>query len=300
MAEVAGLAIAVACLFSTCVQCFDFYRAGHNLEKNLEIVLVKLDIEKTRLLTWGNTLGILKSPQDGRSKELDDLGAAELVKLKRYLEQIEFLLTDADKLQNEYGLQMGMAAPGSGSLAPQSGSRSKIQSLQMLSSNSMNLFKTSYKRFWVQNMSEKCKPSKISRTKWAIHDQSKFERLVSDLRGLVDGLFNILPVTQAVQDKIIKEDISSILDLSKLRLVQAACTRTYSPWSDIASAIIEASEIGTIDRRNVEEWLNDVEGLENQNTDNGRNLPGKRLEKTPGSSTKGKGNIRGSVYDCSG
>jgi hypothetical protein len=41
-------------------KCFGYFKAAQSLTEDLKILLVKLDIEKTRLLIWGNAVGILK------------------------------------------------------------------------------------------------------------------------------------------------------------------------------------------------------------------------------------------------
>jgi hypothetical protein len=41
-------------------KCFGYFKAVQSLTEDLNILLVKLDIEKTRLLIWGNAVGILK------------------------------------------------------------------------------------------------------------------------------------------------------------------------------------------------------------------------------------------------
>ena len=63
----------------------------------------------------------------------------------------------------------------------------------------------------------------------------------------------MLPVKREAQDQIIKDDIGSILDLENLRLVESACGGSYTARSEVASAVI--SDFGTVDRRNIEEWL---------------------------------------------
>jgi hypothetical protein len=41
-------------------KCFGYFKAAQRLAEDLNILLVKLDIEKTRLLNWGNAAGIFK------------------------------------------------------------------------------------------------------------------------------------------------------------------------------------------------------------------------------------------------
>jgi hypothetical protein len=78
--EAIGLAVGTTSLFSTCIECFDLFRAATYYDEYVEILLVKLDLEKTRLLIWGNGVGIMKSPGDGRAPELDDEGKAPTVR----------------------------------------------------------------------------------------------------------------------------------------------------------------------------------------------------------------------------
>ena len=66
------------------------------------------------------------------------------------------------------------------------------------------------------------------------------------------------------QEKMVYKDIAS-LSLSGVRQFQKACEGEYQTWSDVASAIVMASEIGTIDRRSVGEWLQDTNDVRNEN-----------------------------------
>ena len=102
----------------------------------------------------------------------------------------------------------------------------------------MNIFKSSYRRFRVRFAINQTRFGVLARTKWAIHDKSKFEGLVVHLREFIDGLNQVLPVQQEIQDQTVRNGIVSILDISKLRLVQSACEGSYKEWSSVASASI--------------------------------------------------------------
>jgi hypothetical protein len=109
--------------------------------------------------------------------------------------------------------------------------------------------------------SEKNKVGLLSKTKWAIHKKPEFEGLIVHLRDFIDGLYQVIPVGRASQDRLVQEDIASILDLSKLHLVKEACEEaSYRAWSEMASVVIDESVRGTTDRRNYEERMQDVEG----------------------------------------
>jgi hypothetical protein len=89
-------AIGLAALFSTCVECFGYFRGSQRMEKDCEIFMVKLDIEKSRLLVWGNSVGLLDITNQRRNPILENAATSDL--LGRCLRNIESLLTDTDRL----------------------------------------------------------------------------------------------------------------------------------------------------------------------------------------------------------
>jgi hypothetical protein len=239
--------VALASLFSTCIECFDYFKAGQALEEDFELLLVKLDVEKTRLLIWDNAVGVLKPQGKGRVAKLNNSQKAELI--ERCLASIKSLLSDTDKFQNLYGLRSS------------TGSDKDARSHSILSVNSMSDFKTSYRRFCARFAGSQSRSSLVVRTRWAIHDKTKFEVLVHHLKDLIDGLNEVVLVKRETQDQIMYDDIVSILDTSKLQRIQSAREGTYTALSRVASTVIEASEYGTIDRRNIEEWLGDAKNM---------------------------------------
>jgi hypothetical protein len=55
----------------------------------------------------------------------------------------------------------------------------------------------------------------------------------------------------------VKEDVTSIVGLERLRLAEGACEGSHPRWSAKMSDIIRESEIGTIDQRNYDEIIRD-------------------------------------------
>jgi hypothetical protein len=250
--EPISLSIGIASLFSTCVECFDYFKAAQSLAKDLNILLVKLDIEKTRLLIWGNAIGILKVDENERAPALRDPPKAAVV--EETLKQIKELLLGTEKLQKTYGLKPATIDEGK-----------RDPEANTLSQNSMNDFRTSYKRFWVRNKASSGSPSLVSKTKWAIHDKAKFEDLRIHLKEFVDGLYHVLPISKDSQDRTIQGDICSILDINRLKLVKSACSESnYESWADMAREVIAESIAGTVDRRRTEEWLRDIADFEDE------------------------------------
>ena len=258
--DITGLTIGLASLFSTCIECFDYYKSAQSFENDIQIILVKLDIEKTRLLIWGNAVGILQaSIQEGRSATLEDSRNADLV--QRCLEQMKSLLTNATELESKYGMQQ---------IVHTSPLWEPPSNRNLISLNSMNIFRTSYRRFWVRYGNEANRPSLLAKTRWAIHDKLKFETLIVNLRELIDGLNQIVPVSKESQDRILQDDIASIPDRSRLKIIQSACEESYAGLSDVASTVAAESEIGTIDGWLRNTQMGDLEDVDSIRLENGQ------------------------------
>jgi hypothetical protein len=226
---------------------FSYLKAAQSLERDLEILLVKLDIQKARLLSWGNSVGIVRALDDGRSAILEDEPVLQVI--KRSLGSIHVLLTDSQQLRDRY--DMGEV--------PESSNITTLRYMELVSPTSMTIFRRSYTRLCNRIITNKSRVPSSNRVIWAIQDQEKFGSLVDDLRDLVDGLVTLLPpVVQSVGNRIIEDDIAS-LKMSNLRLFVEAChgEEVYQAWSGVASEAVYASEHGTGDHRIVEEWMED-------------------------------------------
>ncbi|KAF9775764.1 hypothetical protein IL306_006106 [Fusarium sp. DS 682] len=243
--DAAAFVIGVAGLFSSCVDAFNYFKLAQHANREVEIVLLKLDIEKTRLLIWGENVGIFSASR--HNPRLLDEHVGELI--KRILSQIESLLTDSEKLRTSYGTQT-LDTPLN-------------TAVDYISSKSLAVFRTSASRFWTRNASKlvpEARGGKFVRTKWAIYERQKFQALVNDLSQFVDKLFELTEVAREVQDRVITEDIESILDVSHLKIIEEATEDSYRGYSQVAASVRASTEAGTVDRRTVEEHLRDVEG----------------------------------------
>lgn len=237
-------AITLASLFTSCVECFHYFKSAQHCPEEAERLLVKLDCEKARLLTWGNTVGILHTRNEGRFSQLDEPENEELI--RRCMTQIIALLTDGEKLQNEYGSRP----------ATQSDGQNRIH-VGLMSTNSMGIFRTAKRRFFARFGGAQGHPSLLSRTKWAIRDRSKFEGLILHLKDFIESLIQITPDQSQIIDEIVEDDIASIVGIKRLRLAESACEGSYPRWSAKASDIIRESEIGNTGRRDYEEIIRD-------------------------------------------
>jgi hypothetical protein len=96
MAEPIGLTVgllSLAGLFSTCIDCFNFYEASKECGDELRTLLVQLDPEKTRLLTGAEHVGLGDVNSRNRHMDLDMLEPS----IRNALEEIKLLLAEANK-----------------------------------------------------------------------------------------------------------------------------------------------------------------------------------------------------------
>jgi Prion-inhibition and propagation len=230
-------ALALASLFSTCVECFEYFGAARSFTKDYDVLLVKLDVQKERLLTWGDLAGVLRTQKEERLHELNKKEAL----VQRCLDSMQSLFLDASKLESLYGLKTEAGG-------------TPMETPKTLSSYRADLFNRSYARI---NGQPKTRRNLTQRTKWAIHDKGKFESLIRHVKDLVDGLHNVVPVLAQQQDAMIRQDILA-LNITELKLVKEACADRYQAWSDVASAILTASDSGTFDYRTTDDLINDT------------------------------------------
>jgi hypothetical protein len=147
------------------------------------------------------------------------------------------------------------------------------RAVDYISRKSHAIFQTSASRFWTRNSSKLSavpQRSTIARIKWAVSEKEKFQELVNDLSDLVDSLYELIIVARETQDRIIIEDIESIVDISHLAIIEEATEGSHRAYSQAAASTRSLTEAGTVDRRTLEERLRDTEGTEKTNFPNAR------------------------------
>ncbi|CAO1599060.1 hypothetical protein XANCAGTX0491_002806 [Xanthoria calcicola] len=234
MAEALGVAaslISLASLFGTCIECFTYYRAAKDCPRQIKTKLVKLDIEKTRLLMWANQVGLVSTDPSSRNPGLERHEA----NLRQTMEQIQFLLAEANKMQERYGMRQHEQPIAAIEASP-----------DLVSRNNLDTFTASYRRFRGRFVEPGMGPKLTARVRWAILDENKFEGLLKTLKDFVDNLFWLVEVERSIQDHIVEEDIMCITSLLELELIKDASEHDYQVWSDAASRAVERTERGTI------------------------------------------------------
>ena len=200
-----------AVLFSASVDCFNFVDSCRTYGRDYEMILIKLDIEKTRLLQWGYEVGLCSGDSQNGVPDLDSNQMVE-----RVLNCICLLLTAADKLRSKYGMKISEVSSSalSGDMALTFVSRSRL----------LNFIKK-YADFCRHIALRQKRTSTSIKMAWAIRDSSRFALLVNDLREYINGLYEIAQVSSQNQRNMIREDIEHLsADLGTFTLVEMACS----------------------------------------------------------------------------
>nr|KAK5441247.1 hypothetical protein LTR18_007091 [Exophiala xenobiotica] len=245
--EVAGLSLAaagLATLFSTCIDCFELIRTAKAQGRDYEILLTKLDVEKTRLLQWADGVGLLGLDERSRNPLLNDENTVLII--ERVLQSIASLWNDSDQLRSRYGLSEG------GGLNPDPTSISQI----VLSGPRFSGFRISLANFWNRAALRQKRTDRLTKAKWAISDRQQFRELVNDLHGFVDSLYEFIPVIPPVRKLLVREDMDRLPnDLRRLRLVEEACSDLGDEWSGAATYRREESESASQSGARITEWI---------------------------------------------
>jgi Prion-inhibition and propagation len=236
----------VAASFNCCIECFEAFSSTQAPLNDSDMLLVELDLQQERLLTWGDLVGITKTQDQGRNSILDK--KENLV--QEGLASLHQLLSDESKFQTEYGLR---PEPADGSATTQ----------HYLSSGRAGIFKKSYKKV----LRAAGRPGKFPTTspnrRWVIQNKTKFKTFISHVGDMVDSLHDIAPVQTRQQDALVFQDFAELKG-PEMKAVQAACEDRYKSWSDATSAIIAASEAGSIDHRTVADWVQETNAGEDE------------------------------------
>jgi hypothetical protein len=238
-------AVALAGLFSLCIQCFDLIEIGRKTSVDYEILVVKLSIEKRRLMVWGEAVGILRPDQD-RDPLLDDLETRALV--ERILSSVQRLFDETQNLKSKYGLEKTSSTQNSPKAMVQG---SAVCSLSFESSPLVQ-FQTGFSEH-IRRV------GLVEKTRWAIRDSKKFATLIRDLKDLLDGLGEITTSSRStiLKGQLIREETQSMSDLHMLKIIERTCSDTdwRSSASSASAYFINQNRLTTEGREDIQKWM---------------------------------------------
>ncbi|KAL9612739.1 MAG: hypothetical protein Q9167_002678 [Letrouitia subvulpina] len=243
MAEVVGTfasAVTIAALFKACVDAFDMVQAARHQEADYNRLLLKFNIEKCRLYTWGQMMRLTSTLQPDEARPLDEFQFRDVV--IQTLQTLYDLFDDSKRIQERYGCGKAPA------LAIDGGDEAQLT--RPLAAAFLH-FPTGPHNGGELKLGQK--------TRWVIRDRRKFAELVSEIRDLVDGLQEITKSIAPIilQQSAMTSRITAVADVETLQSVSEVCEEDHPLFSQAASLKSEVLSMGDARRMEIEAWLAD-------------------------------------------
>lgn len=250
MEVVGGVAsvITIVALFKNCLDTFDFIQAGKDMVAESFKLILRLQLEKSRLWAWGDAMGLTVDLQPGQHHALESHSTRNLVALKTILT----LFTDADQLQNKYGCRQnssGLVGTNSQFVLP-SDSASTLLALSL-----------SFDDFRVPLEKKGLSRGLILRTRWVLRDEAKSCELIDEIKSFIDPLKDLTASISSVaaQDRIVTQRVQRIDKPEALDLISEVCEIDYPQISSAASRKLNAVTMATDRVREIAEWADCVD-----------------------------------------
>lgn len=254
-AALAG-ALALANLFSNCVEAFGLIHPAHNKwEKDEQLLLSRLGIQQARLLIWGDIVGVTSPPKSVTDRAIPKHPSSAYPDLK---EPTFFGPRDGrmDDPETRVTVEKALSA-----LVDRSSSATREEMMEKYGLKPPKRFASDYqpaldttrldafreKFELLKEVAETYasistrRSNSIVQTSWVIADQAKFGSFILLTQEKVDFLINMLEVKERV-DRGMRMDIKNLgwhltndrtrtaVDTSKLRLIQEACKDEYPEY----------------------------------------------------------------------
>ena len=250
-------AVTLAALFKLCIEAFDAIRTANRQALDLKKLNLKLQIEKCRLYTWGETMGLTLREEDNdeAAKPIDACPYPGLV--QETLSLILDIFRDSQKLKEKYGC-VSQESEGVISSEPERALNSVISQLN-----------APFNNFKVRSLKGLKGPSIAKKAFWVINDCKKFESLISEAKSFVDGLQDITKDIRsaAAQQDTMSSRIRSISDVRTLDWVSEVCEVDYPTLSDAASLRADTISDFSHFHRDIQNWKDAVSKDEDDSSD---------------------------------
>lgn len=192
MTDAAGLIVGVIASWTTCVQAFDIVDSGRNYEMDYELLRVKLEAERIRLLHWGKAMGlggVGHGPNAGLNREDVRKNILQL------LGCIQKIFENSAKLQETHGLHL--MAPNTSDQPSKDGRPLLAQQPPILDS----VFEMAYEGLHRSAEDRRRATPLGKKAIWAIRDKKKFQETVLEIKEFNDKLEVWERLLQGVEQK---------------------------------------------------------------------------------------------------
>lgn len=245
--ELASTAIGVvglAALFSTCIETLDTLAAAARYSVDREILHTKIEVERLRLMIWGESAGLTdidpSRPEDESAYDRDFLdeslrGAALRSAVAGLLACFSNYFEDIEQLRSRYGLSTQKQNQEKESTPVMT----EAPTRQML----LATFQKTYARFQQRTAKVQASTSTFKKAKWAVTDERKFRNLIAELKAVNDSLDSLLPAIRAKTRVQMRTAIMRSNDVDQLQNLVTAADQATDLIAETASLRLEMLSI---------------------------------------------------------
>lgn len=221
--EVAGLAVsavALATLFTTCLDCWDLIKLGRAKDRDYRILQTGLDAQRIRFVLWGHSHGLHRSQCDFRNPKIRQTASNTM----RIIIQ---LFQESDELTSRYGL------------TKEPSTKPDLESESADGGN--NGLRKVFRRTQMKMKERRQAPDRpANRWYWVISDRKKFEELLNHLRSLITDLESITETVTAgtIRKQLVGNQMEAMSE-EDLFIVKEQGQDAHDELSDAASLCLE-------------------------------------------------------------
>lgn len=226
--EVAGLAVGLAGLaglFSTCIECFDYVELATTFGTDLGTCLLRLDVARLRLSRWGVCAGLAITNGNGMqiparvplSMQEDDYRVAQ-----QLLEHICNAFAVAEKMSARYEVQTTSLAVRPSAVHGQLALPEQEERDGVLLDSSVRRVHTSLTELARGRQKQ---ASLLRKTRWALHDKKRFEKLIDVIHDSVQSLIDLFPAPAVEQMRqLSRVEASGLASGEDVQLLAQVCS----------------------------------------------------------------------------
>lgn len=201
-----AVGLATAC--KACIDIFEYVYVGRRFGKDYATAQLRLAVLQLRLSRWGAAIHIDDDPQYRNPLP----GGGDVQTAKDILGQIYVLLNDSSKTTRQFDT---VGLEGKRSIADGNDESHDPNDTTVTTALTRRMRDMATKRQKGTNG--------LKLTKWAIHSRAALDRLIGDIKGLVDDLEVLFPAADARQ-RLAQDEVAGLSPREVQQLAAAAAT----------------------------------------------------------------------------
>ncbi|KAK0639452.1 prion-inhibition and propagation-domain-containing protein [Cercophora newfieldiana] len=231
--------------FQGCIQAFDYFHTARNIGRDGDLLRTFLEFERFRLTSWAEKVGV-----DSESSRFDSSRISLNWNMARgLLEQLQILMSDADRLKERYSLDVTGWFPTAIEFSSQNWDNEDGNGDPKFTNDwSIAKFIKRLKpsTYTMTSKAIRLSNGPVKKARWAVRDKTKLQRFITDIRTIIGNLYLLLDaaereVARREYDHLLRGVISLSATTSDLGQVIDVFNGGFSPSTNKRAITAAAS-----------------------------------------------------------